>query len=144
MRAALNWAFSPNGNVPIGVALTISTVSLWLNFSLMDECRHRVKRALSFLGSAAGATARQEMQLVTALGLALYSIGPGLESKAAWTRVKRIAERLKDTDYQLRAHWGLWTVCVTAIRTATTSVRASASPIRRPAITVRLCAAATR
>jgi hypothetical protein len=76
VRAALNWAFSPNGNVPIGVALAISTVSLWLNLSLMDECRQRVKRALSFLDSAAGATARQEMQLVTALGLALYSIEP--------------------------------------------------------------------
>jgi len=27
--------------------------------------------------------------------------------------VIRIAESLKDTDYQLRARWGLWTVCVT-------------------------------
>jgi hypothetical protein len=54
-----------------------------------------------------------EMQLFTALGVALYSIGPGPESGAAWTRVIEIAESLKDTDYQLRAHWGLWTVCVT-------------------------------
>ncbi len=27
--------------------------------------------------------------------------------------MKRIAGRLEDTDYQLRAQWGLWTVCVT-------------------------------
>lgn len=113
VRSALEWAFSPKGDVPLGVALTISTVSLWLNLSLMDECRQRVKRALSLLGSAADATALQEMQLVTALGVALYSIGPGLESKEAWSRVKRIAEGLQDIDYQLRACWGLWTVCVT-------------------------------
>jgi predicted ATPase len=53
------------------------------------------------------------MQLLTALGVALYSIGPGPESNAVWARVKSIAEDLKDTDYQLRAQWGLWTVCVT-------------------------------
>jgi predicted ATPase len=113
LRGALDWAFSPNGNVATGIALTISTVSLWLNLSLMDECRQRVKRAISYLGSAATATPRQEMQLFTALGVALYSIGPGPESRTAWTQVIRIAESLKDTDYQLRANWGLWTVCVT-------------------------------
>lgn len=112
VRGALDWAFSPNGNLASGIALTISTVNLWLNLSLMDECRRRVKRAISHLGSAT-TTPRPEMQLFTALGVALYSIGPGPESRMAWTRVKRIAENLKDTDYQLRAHWGIWTVCVT-------------------------------
>ena len=113
VRGALDWAFSPNGSVAVGVALTIATVPLWLNLSLMDECRQRVKRALSCFRSAADTTPRQEMQLFTALGVALYSIGPGPESRAAWTQVIRLAERLEDTDYQLRAQWGLWTVCVT-------------------------------
>jgi predicted ATPase/DNA-binding winged helix-turn-helix (wHTH) protein len=113
VRGALDWAFSPNGNVATGIALTISTVSLWLSLSLMDECRQRVKRAISHFGSADTTTPHQEMQLFTALGIALYSIGPGPESRTAWTRVIRIAESLKDTDYQLRAQWGLWTVCVT-------------------------------
>jgi predicted ATPase len=116
VRAALDWAFSPNGNAAAGIALTISTGSLWLNVSLMDECRQRVKRAISHLRPSATATPRQEMQLFTALGVALYSIGPGPESRMAWTQVTRIAESLKDTDYQLRAHWGLWTVCVTGGR----------------------------
>jgi predicted ATPase len=111
VRGALDWAFARSGNVATGIALTISTVSLWLNLSLMDECRQRVKRAISHLASAA-TTPRHEMQLFTALGVALYSIGPGPESRTAWTQVMRIAESLKDTDYQLRAHWGLWTVCV--------------------------------
>lgn len=112
VRRALDWAFSPNGHFDVGVALTIATVPLWLNLSLMDECRQRVKRALSHLSSDTG-TPRQEMQLFTALGVALYSIGPGPESRAAWLRVKMLAEGLKDFDFQLRARWGLWTVCVT-------------------------------
>ncbi|MCA1852365.1 MAG: hypothetical protein LC647_08215 [Beggiatoa sp.] len=31
------------------------------------------------------------------------------ETGAAWTRALEIAERLADTDYRLRALWGLWT-----------------------------------
>jgi hypothetical protein len=53
------------------------------------------------------------MQLFTALGVALYSIGPGPEAKAAWSEVLEIAESLDDTDHLLRALWGLWVVCVT-------------------------------
>lgn len=113
VRSALDWAFSPNGNVATGIALTISTVSLWLNLSLMEECRHRVNRAISHLESTDSTTRRRAMQLFAALGVALYSIGPGPESTKAWTEVIRIAESLKDTDYQLRARWGVWTVCVT-------------------------------
>lgn len=72
VRSALDWAFSPDGNLAVGIALTISTVSLWLNLSLMDECRKRVKHALSHLSSSGSATLRQEMQLLTALGVALF------------------------------------------------------------------------
>lgn len=53
------------------------------------------------------------MQLHTALGVALYSIGPSPESTAAWKRVSEIAKGLKNTDYLLHALWGMWTVCVT-------------------------------
>jgi len=81
VRGALDWALSPNGNMATGIALTISTVSLWLNLSLMDECRQRVKRAISCLGSTATTTPRQEMQLFTALGVALYS-------NRAWPRIQ--------------------------------------------------------
>ena len=113
VRVALDWALSPRGNVPVGITLTIASVPLWLSLSLMDECRKRVIQALSHTGAGDGVTARQEMQLQTALGVALYSVGPGRESSVAWTEVMQLADRLEDVDYQLRARWGLWTVCVT-------------------------------
>ena len=48
-RAALDWCYSEVGDMSLGARLTIATVPLWLNFSLMDECRQRVARALSRL-----------------------------------------------------------------------------------------------
>ena len=44
LRAALDWAFSPDGDASIGVALTAAAVPLWMQLSLMEECR-RPRRA---------------------------------------------------------------------------------------------------
>ena len=55
----------------------------------------------------------EKMQLHTALGVALYSIGPSPGSMDVWKRVLKIAKRLRNTDYILRALWGMWTVQVT-------------------------------
>jgi predicted ATPase len=42
LRVALDWAFSPNGDASIGVALTAAAVPLWLQLSMVEECRGRV------------------------------------------------------------------------------------------------------
>ena len=51
VRSALDWAWSPRGDLTIGVALTIAAVPLWVQLSLMDECSRRVERALGSLGT---------------------------------------------------------------------------------------------
>ncbi len=51
VRAGLDWAFSPDGDPQIGVALTIAVVPLWIQLSLLGECRERVERALASLDS---------------------------------------------------------------------------------------------
>ena len=71
LRAALDWAFSPDGDASIGVALTAATVPVWMNLSLMEECRGRVEQALPALGAGANLDARREMQLHAALGTSL-------------------------------------------------------------------------
>jgi len=116
VRAAIDWAFAPAGDAEIGIALTIAALPLWLNMSLIDECRRRVGVALESCDDCANQSPRQRMQLLTALGVALYSIGPGPEAKAAWLEALEIAESLDDWDYRLRALWGLWVVCVTGGR----------------------------
>jgi tetratricopeptide (TPR) repeat protein len=49
------------------------------------------------------------MQLLAALGAAMFfTISPRSKADATWTDVLAIAERLDDTEYRLRALWGLW------------------------------------
>ncbi len=108
VRAGLDWAFSPEGDPQIGVALTIAVVPLWVHLSLMGECRERVERALAVLKGDEAATARQRMQLSAALGWSLmYGVGRARETSAAWATTLELAERLDDTGYRLRALWGL-------------------------------------
>jgi predicted ATPase/DNA-binding winged helix-turn-helix (wHTH) protein len=109
LRAALDWAFSPGGDAAIGVALTAASVPLWVDLSMMAECRRHVERALAWLDSVADLDPRQEMHLQAALGVSLnYTTGPIPETEAAWTRTLEIAKSLDDTEFQLRALRGLW------------------------------------
>src|SRR3989441_4406102 len=49
------------------------------------------------------------MQLLAALGAALmYTKGAVPETRSAFAGTLEIADRLDDTDYRLRALWGLW------------------------------------
>ena len=68
VRAALDWAFSPGGDASIGVALTAAAVPLWMQLSLMDECRGRVEQALAAIARRSEPDARREMKLYAALG----------------------------------------------------------------------------
>jgi predicted ATPase/DNA-binding winged helix-turn-helix (wHTH) protein len=109
LRAALDWAFSPRGDTSIGVALSVASVPLWLQLSLMEECRRYVERALSCLGSGSNRDASRELQLYAVLGASLmYTKGPVPETAVVWTRAFEIAQTLDDTEYQLRALWGLF------------------------------------
>ena len=109
LRAALDWAFSPNGDPSMGVPLAVVAVPLWMHLSLLEECRSRVERALAALAAGAERDARREMQLHVALASSLIftkdTAGPEIE--AAWTKALEIAESLEDPEYQLRALWGL-------------------------------------
>jgi predicted ATPase/DNA-binding winged helix-turn-helix (wHTH) protein len=108
VRAGLDWAFSPSGDRQIGVALTIAAVPLWVQLSLLDECRERVQRALQTLDAGDPAMARQRMQLSAALAWSLmYGVGRAREAGPAWATTLELADRLDDRDYRLRALWGL-------------------------------------
>jgi predicted ATPase/DNA-binding winged helix-turn-helix (wHTH) protein len=105
VRAALAWAFSPTGDAAIGIALTVAAVPLWMQLSLLEECRRCIERALSREQRPA---AGDEMKLHAALGAAiLYASGPAAEANTAWGRALALAEQLQDRDHQLRALWGM-------------------------------------
>jgi predicted ATPase len=98
-----------NGDAPAGVALTATVVPPWMQLSLMEECRDRVRHALTAATSGGHLDGRTEMILNAALGASLtYLTGPVPETVAARLRTLRLAEDPDDTDYRSRALRGLW------------------------------------
>jgi predicted ATPase len=109
VRTALDWAFSPNGDTSVGVALAAASAGLWGQLSLPEECHRHVDRALASFAPGSIPAERRAMLLYAALGESLiYIKGPVRETGAAWMTALEIAERLNDTDYQMRALYGLW------------------------------------
>ena len=116
LRAALDWAFSPDGDAQIGIALTAAAVPLWMHLSLLEECRRRVEQALAALATVAEPDARQEMKLLAALGASqLYTRGGVPEVAEAWTKALELAKSLDDTEYHKRSLWGLWSFHVNGV-----------------------------
>ncbi|MFC1455199.1 winged helix-turn-helix domain-containing protein [Microvirga arabica] len=109
LRAALDWAFSSEGDPVIGVGLTVAAIPLWYQLSLVDECLMRVRQALEWLERQDEPDDRSLMQLNAALGFPHMRAISGCPSGAkAWERSLGIARRIDDVDFQLRALWALW------------------------------------
>jgi len=109
VRAALDWAFSHTGDPSVGVALTISSVPHWFQFSRIEEYRGRVERALASLGSGSGQDAHPKMQLLLIHAeLLRFAKGHAHEAVDAWANALKLAEGLDETDYRLQALQGLW------------------------------------
>lgn len=109
VRRALDWSFSPQGDPELGVALSIAAVPLWMQKSLMSECRVNVERSLAHLASTGDTNREAQMHLYAGLSFALmHTMAPIREVDAAWTKTLSLAEQCGDTDYQLRAIWGLF------------------------------------
>ncbi len=109
VRAALTWAFSPGGDLALGVALTVGSVPLWTHMSLNEECRAWVETALASLDAVKGQQTYDRLRLFAALGGAIkYTRSSASEKAAPWERALAIAEDTGNTDYQLRSLWGLW------------------------------------
>jgi predicted ATPase/DNA-binding winged helix-turn-helix (wHTH) protein len=114
LRAALDWAFSSRGDTSIGIALATAAVPLWIDLSLLDECRGRAEQALAICARSEGGDPRREMKLYAALATSslwrsafLHAPVVGRDLGGLWTKALEIAESLGDAEYQLRALWGL-------------------------------------
>ena len=110
LRAALDWGYSTGGDPAIAVALTAAAVPLWMHLSLLDECAARIEQALAALGADPKREAHAEVKLCVALGVSLTHTraANSPEIGASWTKALDIAEKLGDSEYQLRALWGMW------------------------------------
>ena len=117
LRVALDWSFSHIGDPSIGAALTVAAVPLWMQLSLVGECRRRAEQALAAIAAGAEVDVRREMQLYAALGASLMYTGGGASPDVAvvWNKALEIAESLGDGKYQMLSLWGLWAFHVNGI-----------------------------
>jgi predicted ATPase len=108
LRAALNWAFSAEGDANIGVELAAASASIWMTMALLTECREWMTKAISRLDDAS-AGSRQEMVIQSALASCMmFTAGMTEESYASWTKAHLLAERLNDIECQLDSLLVLW------------------------------------
>ncbi|WP_377298675.1 winged helix-turn-helix domain-containing protein [Rhizobium sp. SGZ-381] len=109
LRLALEWAFEAGGDEMLGVKLTVAALPLFFRLSLLDECFASVTKAIAYLDANPDLDERRRMKLYTALGWPqMRSTDAPEEGVNAWAAALRIAERLDDVDYQLRAIWAMW------------------------------------
>ncbi len=108
LRAALNWAFSVEGDAKIGVELAAASASTWMAMALLTECREWMTKAISRLDEAS-AGSRQEMIIQSALASCMmFTDGMTEESYASWAKARLLAECLNDTECQLDSLLVLW------------------------------------
>jgi predicted ATPase/DNA-binding winged helix-turn-helix (wHTH) protein len=106
-RVALEWSFSPQGDVGTGTALAAAAAPLFSELSLLTECHRLAERALTKLDNNDRGT-RREMELQASFGASLMLIeGNRDEVRAALTRALELAEELDDPYFQMRLLRGL-------------------------------------
>jgi predicted ATPase/DNA-binding winged helix-turn-helix (wHTH) protein len=112
VRAAIDWALSPSGELSVGLELTADSASLFFQLSLLAEYRERLERALERVWALSEPNHILEMRLEIALGHVLwYSVPDQVGAmERAFGRALTLAERIGNADGQLQALWGKWAV----------------------------------
>lgn len=108
IRAALEWSFGPHGDGEIATRLAAASTQLFLELSLLSECRVWAERAITRLGEDHENSLR-EMEIYASLSLALmHSEGNSELVRMAFSRALDVAATLGDSVYELRLLSGLF------------------------------------
>ena len=95
VRAALDWAFGPGGDVALGATLTAAALPFGFQLAQIHEFAHRAERALQTLAELSPPQPVTELRLTAALGVLLSNMGSSEErAAAALRRAVEIAERI--------------------------------------------------
>ncbi|HEV3426525.1 MAG TPA: winged helix-turn-helix domain-containing protein [Paraburkholderia sp.] len=122
-RRAWDWAFSPEGDAVLGVALAGSLVGTLLDAGLVHECHERAARALDALerlpadaaDSAGTVDALCAMRVRAAFAATvLLTGGAAADAARHWREVLKCAQSCGDDAFAARALWGLWNAAMSA------------------------------
>ncbi|HEY2049760.1 MAG TPA: winged helix-turn-helix domain-containing protein, partial [Caulobacteraceae bacterium] len=112
LRAALDWAFSSEGDGAIGAALTAAAAPLWFHLPLLDEGMARVERAIAWTRDQPSPDRRLMLQLHAVSNWPrVQAVGGTPGAAAARQETLALALELEDVDYQLQAVWALLIAC---------------------------------
>ena len=104
IRAALDWGLGEEGAHALAIRLTVSTMPLWQELSLLREHGLYVGKALDLMANTDVPCPQLAMQLQLALGsLSYHAVGGAFQSGAAFDDARRLAEQCQDLSGQLRA-----------------------------------------
>jgi predicted ATPase/DNA-binding winged helix-turn-helix (wHTH) protein len=98
-RAALEWSFSEQGDKEVGSALAAASAPLFLELSLLTECRFWMERAVAELNVRGD---RREMELQEALAISLMLVSGNGEEAHALARALSLADALELPYHQMR------------------------------------------
>ncbi len=102
VRAGLEWCFSQRGDIGLGVALAAAAAPLFLEMSLLAECRGWAEKALAAY-AVVGENPRDEMELQASLGLSsLFTEGNSPTTLDTLNRALTLAEGIGELAPQLR------------------------------------------
>jgi predicted ATPase/DNA-binding winged helix-turn-helix (wHTH) protein len=108
IRSALEWSFGPNGDDEIATRLAGAATQLFLELSLLIECRLWAERAIARLGDRLK-NSRRELEISTSLALALmHSEGGSEPARRAFARALDVAAVYGDSASELRILSGLF------------------------------------
>jgi predicted ATPase/DNA-binding winged helix-turn-helix (wHTH) protein len=106
VRAALDWSFSSDGDAAVGVTLAAAFAPVWINLSLLVECRARAEHALRILRPDLQLTRAMELRLLMALGVALtLTLGSIEQTREVIARARQLAFDIDDREALLRMLW---------------------------------------
>ena len=108
LHAALDWAFSPSGDVALGAELASLSAPLWFQLSLLSAGWARFERALAAIDPERD-NRRARLHLNAALGwLGMFDPARIEQREAAWTATVDLAQVLDEPTLKLRALWALY------------------------------------
>jgi predicted ATPase/DNA-binding winged helix-turn-helix (wHTH) protein len=94
-RAALDWAFSPVGDLALGALLTAASLPFGFQLAQIEEFMRRAEKALDTLAALSPAQPIAELRLTAALAVLRSNTGAGDDLvTAAFARAADLAERI--------------------------------------------------
>jgi predicted ATPase len=108
LRGALNWAFSPDGDVSLAVSLTAASSALWPALAQVGESLDYIEQALASRKKASTLTAREETRLLRILaGALMLTKGPRPSIRKFLNEALEIAEKAGDLHGRVHALLGM-------------------------------------